>query len=386
MSVIRCGRCRLTASCRMLRNGVIPIPPAMNTTGREASAWRPKVPAGPERSTGVPSGISARLRLNAVPVMRVVITRRLVSWGGEAMENTRRLPSASVCGGLGRTMITNWPALNSKPVGRSSANAMVPSATSVRSISGVISLGMVASDGDGVGMKLLVLRIPCPHRTYRKTRGFSTVLFADWKACRSERGAAPRGRCVRDRRGGAGFAPSLGEVAFWDARGSPDRPPVAGRLVTTKVGRLSLRRWMDPEDVPKRWRSSPSLRIGHSGRKWETRNLPGRKTRISRWTSFITARWSRPSGMPSHSPQRTLISYPNVPTQRGAPPPRSAAPELGIASGGCPQRPPPPPHHDPEWPGLRVPPPACSGCPADPVRGRKTRCSILAGVHWVPPG
>jgi hypothetical protein len=71
----------------------------MYTTGREASAERPKVPAGPGRSTGVPSGTSARLPLHAVPVMRVVITRRLVFWGGEAMEDSRRLPSASVSGG-----------------------------------------------------------------------------------------------------------------------------------------------------------------------------------------------------------------------------------------------------------------------------------------------
>jgi hypothetical protein len=65
--------------------------------------------------------------------------------------------------------------------------------------------------------------VPHPHRTYRKSRRFSTVLFADWKAC-----------------------------------GSVFR-------------RLSCRWRMNPEAVPKRIGASSSRPIRHSGKKREIR-------------------------------------------------------------------------------------------------------------------
>ena len=59
----------------MLRNGVMPMPPAMNTIGALGSRGRTNSPIGPKMLTGEPSGISARLRLSALPVIRVAISR-----------------------------------------------------------------------------------------------------------------------------------------------------------------------------------------------------------------------------------------------------------------------------------------------------------------------
>ena len=74
----------------------MPMPPAMKTIGADASAGRMNFPAGPKTLMGEPSGISARLRLSALPVMRVAKTRRLASWGDDAIENVRLAPFSSV--------------------------------------------------------------------------------------------------------------------------------------------------------------------------------------------------------------------------------------------------------------------------------------------------
>ena len=124
----------------MLRNGVIPMPPAMNTTGM-GSGPSVRSPTGPKMLTGVPNGASARLRLSALPVIRVAITRRPASWGGEAIEKVRLLPFSSVYSGSGSVIVRYWPAIKSKPAGRSNAKARVPSATSVRSMSREVYLG-----------------------------------------------------------------------------------------------------------------------------------------------------------------------------------------------------------------------------------------------------
>ena len=69
---------------------------AMKTVARDGSGWSVKDPEGPAISTVVPRATSARLRFKAVPVIRVATSSDPVSWGGEAMEKTRRLPSASL--------------------------------------------------------------------------------------------------------------------------------------------------------------------------------------------------------------------------------------------------------------------------------------------------
>ena len=95
-------------SRRMLRNGVIPIPPVRTTAGR--SAWcKRRSPNGPSTLTGVPRGIACRTLLKAVSRRRVVIMIR-PSLGALEIEKPRVLPSASVSGGSRSVMSTNWPA------------------------------------------------------------------------------------------------------------------------------------------------------------------------------------------------------------------------------------------------------------------------------------
>jgi hypothetical protein len=95
MSVIRCGS-HANGIVNMLRKGVMPMPPAMNTAGTDASGWSVNEPAGPRTSTEVPRLTSARLRFMALPVIRVATRNSPVSCGVEAIENVRRLPPASV--------------------------------------------------------------------------------------------------------------------------------------------------------------------------------------------------------------------------------------------------------------------------------------------------
>ena len=114
-------------STRMLRNGVIPIPPARRTAGRAAWCSR-RSPNGPSIFTSVPSGIACRTRLNAVSRRRVVIVITS-SRGALEIEKPRRLPSASVSGGSSRVISTNWPARYDQPLGFAKRNDIVRSAT-----------------------------------------------------------------------------------------------------------------------------------------------------------------------------------------------------------------------------------------------------------------
>src|ERR1035441_2997776 len=113
----------------MLRNGVMPIPPARNTAVRVTSLWRVRLPDGPSILTAEPSGIVFNTRLNAVSRIRVA-TIRVSSSGPLAIENVRVFPSASVSGGSHRVISRDWPASNVQFDGFSKRNAVVRSATS----------------------------------------------------------------------------------------------------------------------------------------------------------------------------------------------------------------------------------------------------------------
>src|ERR1035441_8159168 len=93
----------------MLRNGVMPIPPARNTAVRVTSLWRVRLPDGPSSLTAEPSGIVFNTRLNAVSRIRVA-TIRVSSSGPLAIENVRVFPSASVSWGSHKVISRDWPA------------------------------------------------------------------------------------------------------------------------------------------------------------------------------------------------------------------------------------------------------------------------------------
>src|ERR1039458_6996961 len=133
----------------MLRNGVMPIPPARNTAARVKLSGRVKSPDGPSIFTVVPSGIVFNTRLNAVSRIRVA-TIRVSSLGPLAIEKLRTLPSESVSGGASKVMSRYWPALNAQLAGLSKRKAIVTSATSCR-------LKSLAEVGGGVGVVVIVL-------------------------------------------------------------------------------------------------------------------------------------------------------------------------------------------------------------------------------------
>jgi len=85
----------------MLRNGVIPMPPARKTAGLDEFLCSVKEPLGPSILTVVPSGIRLSARLKALSRILVATIRRS-SNGGLAMENVRMFPSESVSGGLAK--------------------------------------------------------------------------------------------------------------------------------------------------------------------------------------------------------------------------------------------------------------------------------------------
>src|ERR1035437_4401418 len=100
----------------MLRNGVIPIPPARNMAGFAKFLCKVKVPAAGPIFTAAVNGIFFRQRLKAVLRIRVVSTNSSAK-GGLAMENLRVFPSASVSGGSVRVTSADWPALKLNPDG-----------------------------------------------------------------------------------------------------------------------------------------------------------------------------------------------------------------------------------------------------------------------------
>src|SRR5262245_2216239 len=113
----------------MLLNGVMPIPPAINTAARAGSSCSVIWPSGPTSFSLAPAGSDLSARLKWLPSrMRVVITSSL-SCGALASENVRRTLFGSAGGSI-RTKLADWPALKVKPAGFSKRNAVVPSATS----------------------------------------------------------------------------------------------------------------------------------------------------------------------------------------------------------------------------------------------------------------
>src|ERR1017187_2441120 len=128
----------------MLRNGVMPIPPARNTAARVKPSGRVKSPDGPSIFTAAPSGIVLNTCLNAVSRIRVA-TIRVSSLGPLAIEKLRTLPSESVSGGSSKVMSRYWPALNAQLVGRSKRKAIVPSAISCRLKRLAVVIGGVAT-------------------------------------------------------------------------------------------------------------------------------------------------------------------------------------------------------------------------------------------------
>ena len=94
-------RFRAAESWIMLRNGVIPMPPARKIAGFVTLWWSVNDPIGPSASTGVASGAEASTRLNALFRIRVAMTRS-VSCGALVIENVRVFPSVSVSGGSTR--------------------------------------------------------------------------------------------------------------------------------------------------------------------------------------------------------------------------------------------------------------------------------------------
>src|SRR5262245_30662446 len=125
----------------MLTNGVMPMPPARNTAGRESAGSRVNSPAGPRRPTRPPAGIAFSTRLYAVSRMRVEITSS-DSCGALTIEKVRLLPLASVSGGSISDTFIDCPGLNAKPAGLAKWKAIVPSATVSLLFSVVSNLGM----------------------------------------------------------------------------------------------------------------------------------------------------------------------------------------------------------------------------------------------------
>jgi hypothetical protein len=76
---------------------------------------------------------------------------------------------------------------------------------------------------------------------------------------------------------------------------------------------------MDPEAVPKRWRSSPSRRIGHPGGKCATPKSPvcGRQASPTAHCSSSHEGADQPGMRSSMRPYRTLIACPNVSGETG---------------------------------------------------------------------
>src|SRR5215469_9279615 len=100
----------------MLRKGVMPIPPAINTAGREGSGSSVKSPNGPVTLTSVPIGIAPRTRFIAVLRIRVA-NIRFGSQGALAIEKDRDVPSSSDSGGSIRARLTYWPGLKLNSLG-----------------------------------------------------------------------------------------------------------------------------------------------------------------------------------------------------------------------------------------------------------------------------
>jgi hypothetical protein len=100
----------------MLRNGVIPIPPARDMAGFATFLCRVKEPAAGHIFTLAANGNLFSERLKAVLRIRVVNTNSSAK-GGLAMENVRVFPSASVSSGSVSVTSADWPALKLNPGG-----------------------------------------------------------------------------------------------------------------------------------------------------------------------------------------------------------------------------------------------------------------------------
>src|SRR6185436_3874426 len=113
----------------MLLNGVMPMPPAMNTAARAGSSCSVMLPAGPTSLTFAPAGRAFSACLKWLPSRMRVATMSPFSYGALASENVRRALFGSA-GGSSSAKFADWPALKAKPAGFSKRNAVVPSATS----------------------------------------------------------------------------------------------------------------------------------------------------------------------------------------------------------------------------------------------------------------
>src|ERR1700733_12806034 len=100
----------------MLRNGVIPIPPARNTAGFARFLCKGKEPAAVLIFTFAGNGNLFSEHLKAVLRIRVVNINSSAK-GGLAMENVRVFPSASVSSGSVSVTSADWPALKLNPDG-----------------------------------------------------------------------------------------------------------------------------------------------------------------------------------------------------------------------------------------------------------------------------
>src|SRR6185295_14882066 len=117
----------------MLRNGVMPMPPAISTAARAGSWCSVMLPAGPTSLTFVPSGRALSARLKPLPSRMRVSTASSSSNGALASENVRRMLLGSA-GGSSSVKLADWPGLKSNPAGFAKRNAMVPSASSSRPV------------------------------------------------------------------------------------------------------------------------------------------------------------------------------------------------------------------------------------------------------------
>src|SRR5579885_2693185 len=144
----------------MLRNGVMPMPPARRTAARAELLCSTRLPNGPSIFTWLPTGSFSNTRLKAEPRIRVAI-RRVSSCGALASENVWVFPVASVAGGSINVKSTVWPELKVHPGGFSKRKARVRSATSSCPSNLIIKAGDISGlTGDfSLNLKMFVRRL-----------------------------------------------------------------------------------------------------------------------------------------------------------------------------------------------------------------------------------
>src|SRR5579884_2442895 len=169
---MRWGSFSCAARTTMLRNGVMPMPPARRTAARAELLCSTRLPNGPSIFTWLPTGSFSNTRLKAEPRIRVAI-RRVSSCGALASENVWVFPAASVSGGSINVKSTVWPDLKVHPGGFSKRKARVRSATSSCPSNLIIKAGDISGlTGDfSLNLKMFVRRL------VRSARPRVTVSF-----------------------------------------------------------------------------------------------------------------------------------------------------------------------------------------------------------------